>query len=57
MAEEPEKVLPQYRRAAFVIDQFVADDETTGNEEARAAHAIEHQQHTGCEQHRESEQS
>src|SRR5262249_53163626 len=56
VAEEPEEVLPEYRRAAFMIDHLIVDDQTRRNEEARAAYAIEKQQDSARQKDREGEQ-
>ena len=58
MAEEPEQVLPQQRRAALVIhDVRVADHQPAGNEEAGAGDAVQQQQDARRQQHAERQQA
>jgi len=44
MAEKPEQVLPQQRRATRMRLQAIADHETGGDKEARARDPVENQQ-------------
>ena len=56
MAEEPEEVLPQQRRAASVVDELVAHHEARRDEEACSAHAVEQQQDARGKEHGEGKQ-
>src|SRR6267154_1382400 len=55
MSEEPEKMLPQQRRAAGMRLQMVADHQTGRNEKASARNAIKNQQHASWKQNRKSQ--
>src|SRR4029077_4849882 len=58
MAEEPEKVLPQERRAALVPgNHLVRDHEAAGNEEAGSREAIEKEQDASGEKNSEGQQT
>ena len=58
MAEEPEQVLPQQRRAALVPgDHLVGDHQAAGNEKAGAGDAVQQQQDAGREEHAERQQA
>src|SRR5258706_5177844 len=57
MAEKPEEVLPKQRRAAGMILEAVADDETRRDEKARPGHAVENQKQARGKQHGECEQA
>src|ERR1017187_356463 len=56
MAKEPEQMLPEQRRSAFVIQNLVADQQAARHEEAGSGGAVENQQNSGGQPHGESQQ-
>jgi hypothetical protein len=56
VAEEPEQVLPQERRAAALRQDFTGDEQSAGDKEAGAGVSIEPEQRGGAHQHGERQQ-
>src|SRR5437870_1328071 len=57
MAEEPKEMLPEERRAAFVVDDPAADDEACRGEEAGASGTIEQKEDASREENAEGQQA